>query len=661
MRNRLQIIIFLFFTLIGTADAQPINRCGNTSTPCWSTAGRPANPAPGVFGYNQTLNVVEWWDSSKWQPAGSGPSIFVNPGDSLQAAFTAAKAQGGGIVHVNPGTYTFNVGVLMSSNTTLECSPGAIIKMGAGWVFPGPIRANLDHYGLIVNENFSSVGKTDQNLAVIGCSFDTTFSDGNSGILFAQSTNVRVIQNIFNGPGNAIKMIGIADEVVAYNRSTGSTNACWDNFESPTNIKILYNYCSKPAFAGAGYGILFQGTTLTGAGGTASDGVIEGNTIIGADGTGIWVGGPGVASGAKYAKVISNYIDTSGLGGIGIRISGTSTGNIVSKNTITNVNGTVPLIDNADPGGTPTDTIVSENNIPAVAGLTGVCGNCAPIASSGTGTQIMNNHVSGQYNNALFINGTNQYVAGNKADTAPITGLYVFNQGTNSQIVNLQISDFAGGLTKDAWPMEAHPGYGANRWYIPAHRPAVTSVGAAATANQIVCHYGTVERPVILTNAAIRVTTPDAGKFSQVAVYTNVQTNGGAMGLPGVLIASSNDLSVNGAAVVTAAFNPATAKVGPFTANGRELWWCFNTESGVAVYFAYALTDITNQAYQGAVGTASLLTTLEAGLFCNGAACTGGSSAFRTWPATLVGTNWTGVVTSTVFPIIGFQVTPTNP
>ena len=33
----------------------------------WTTAGRPASPVTGVFGYNTTLSRLEYWNGSAWE------------------------------------------------------------------------------------------------------------------------------------------------------------------------------------------------------------------------------------------------------------------------------------------------------------------------------------------------------------------------------------------------------------------------------------------------------------------------------------------------------------------------------------------------------------------------------------------------------------------
>ncbi len=38
----------------------------------WTTAGRPANPQQGLFGFNRTTLALEYWDGAAWQAVGGG-------------------------------------------------------------------------------------------------------------------------------------------------------------------------------------------------------------------------------------------------------------------------------------------------------------------------------------------------------------------------------------------------------------------------------------------------------------------------------------------------------------------------------------------------------------------------------------------------------------
>ncbi len=39
---------------------------GQQKIPSWNNAGRPANPAPGTFGFNFETNNLEFWNGNYW-------------------------------------------------------------------------------------------------------------------------------------------------------------------------------------------------------------------------------------------------------------------------------------------------------------------------------------------------------------------------------------------------------------------------------------------------------------------------------------------------------------------------------------------------------------------------------------------------------------------
>lgn len=41
-------------------------RLGGPRMPFWNTAGRPAAPLDGIYGYNTTTGAIEVWNGSAW-------------------------------------------------------------------------------------------------------------------------------------------------------------------------------------------------------------------------------------------------------------------------------------------------------------------------------------------------------------------------------------------------------------------------------------------------------------------------------------------------------------------------------------------------------------------------------------------------------------------
>jgi hypothetical protein len=46
--------------------AQIFDGTTGTVPASWTTAGRPASPSRGQFGYNTTLNLLEIWNGTSW-------------------------------------------------------------------------------------------------------------------------------------------------------------------------------------------------------------------------------------------------------------------------------------------------------------------------------------------------------------------------------------------------------------------------------------------------------------------------------------------------------------------------------------------------------------------------------------------------------------------
>lgn len=195
------------------------------------------------------------------------------------------------------------------------------------------------------------------------------------------------------------------------------------------------------------------------------------------------------------------------------------------------------------------------------------------------------------------------------------------------------------------------PGYIVNLWYGPYSGQTMTA-GAAEPANTITCHYGAIAQPITIGALGTHNNTIVAGGNYQLAVYRNVNSR------PGVLLASTPS---SGTGDIASKSSPITATImGPGTANGRDFWWCFNTDVASATFPVVTNTGSDQKYMTGAAGLSTAVTTGVGtvgvtGYTCAGAACTGGSSAFGNWPATLVGSTWTDVAVGTV-PYIVFQV-----
>lgn len=66
------LIVAILLLLAMPANAQAIQRCSNTQTPCWTTATRPAAPGQGAFGYNTDTDIVEFYNGVAWTASANG-------------------------------------------------------------------------------------------------------------------------------------------------------------------------------------------------------------------------------------------------------------------------------------------------------------------------------------------------------------------------------------------------------------------------------------------------------------------------------------------------------------------------------------------------------------------------------------------------------------
>lgn len=202
-----------------------------------------------------------------------------------------------------------------------------------------------------------------------------------------------------------------------------------------------------------------------------------------------------------------------------------------------------------------------------------------------------------------------------------------------------------------------HPGYiaGASEWYLPDGVTPAGANGVAATINVFKCHFGSIDRQI--TIAALGGVSSTNGTTSvQYAIYAN------SGGRPGTLIQNTAALANNaGPGAITGSIT--AALVGPGSANGAELWWCFNSGDSTVIMNAVAITGSFNPAKLGSTTLTNVISVAAqiAGISCTsaGTGCGGGTSTYNSgtpnWPASFVGTVWTDVVARTV-PVLALQV-----
>ena len=204
-----------------------------------------------------------------------------------------------------------------------------------------------------------------------------------------------------------------------------------------------------------------------------------------------------------------------------------------------------------------------------------------------------------------------------------------------------------GGKTTDP-TLAMHPGYVANLWYtFEPH--LLTQAGAAGTASVINCAAGYVGAPITINQIGANVGTLSAGGNFQLALYSSV------IGRPGALIAKTGNISTAAAGVINGSLG--NTPIGPTSINAGPLWFCSNVDNATAVLNSLSLSTVPGRFLQGSANETRVVQGAAGpvGISCTAAACTGGSSTFNTWPASLAGSTWSDVITA-VMPFVMFQI-----
>lgn len=205
-----------------------------------------------------------------------------------------------------------------------------------------------------------------------------------------------------------------------------------------------------------------------------------------------------------------------------------------------------------------------------------------------------------------------------------------------------------GGKTTDP-TLAMHPGYVPTLWYtFEPH--IITQAGVTGTASVINCAVGYVGEPITISQIGANVGTLSAGGNFQLALYSSVN------GRPGALIAKTGNISTAAAGVINGSLG-GNIPIGPTSTNAGSLWFCSNVDNATAVLNSLSLSSVPGRFLQGSANETRVVQGAAGpvGISCTAAACTGGSSTFNTWPASLAGSTWSDVITA-VMPFVMFQV-----
>jgi hypothetical protein len=199
---------------------------------------------------------------------------------------------------------------------------------------------------------------------------------------------------------------------------------------------------------------------------------------------------------------------------------------------------------------------------------------------------------------------------------------------------------------------QGQPSYQSGRFYLPRDVGAGTLTnGTAPGLSTIVCRAGTIPRMVAINSLVVWPSTTDSGKFVQAAVYAD-----DGNGRPSALVSSSGSGSTGSATAVQMTLSSvSTPYLGAGSQVGRLVWFCTNTNSGIAAFSTFGASGSSMTALVGSSSAADATHANLMALSCAGAACNGGSSTFGTWPSSLSGSTWTEVL-STAYAAVAFKV-----
>lgn len=310
----------------GGGDVPPPPARGGNDTP--------ANAAQALDGFTPPTDLK---DPVITPTFGGGKSDT----QAIQEAVNKAAADGGGVVHIPPGTYNIdaaNAGIIMKDNVTLLMDKGTTLKAIASGAENGCIIDvrnvnNVNIYGGKLVGDFgpgaSHSGECMSGIDVLGTSSNIDIqgveSDYNKGDGFdiqGSGKNIHLAHNVALGnKRDGLSIEGGSNIVAEYNAFLQSGTAdSYDN-EVPEASRLPVS-----------------GIDIENSSGNSVDQVIirnnlladNGNTNIDADtsnGWGIRVTG----SAGKNSQVLDNTITGNAAGGVGVW---SGTGNIVSGNVL---------------------------------------------------------------------------------------------------------------------------------------------------------------------------------------------------------------------------------------------------------------------------------------------------------------------------------------
>ncbi len=247
------------------------------------------------------------------------------------------------VLDIPAGTYLISNTILLPSGSYLDAS-GVTLEAAADWQRPVPPGLPLG-YTMIANADYASGTISDADIQIRNVSFDWNGFDnhGSAAVRFVDAENILVQGCSFAGGEDGTAFIGCDGAVVNGCTAVNTVNYSYDNWDGPTNTVVENSTADVAAFAGIAF--TARGTMATDDAVASNDAAI-GNTIIGADFTGINVEALSSNSSANDIFIGGNTVAGPGSG---VVITGPGTGELVAGNTLSGSMGN-PEIEVSNPG-----------------------------------------------------------------------------------------------------------------------------------------------------------------------------------------------------------------------------------------------------------------------------------------------------------------------
>lgn len=208
----------------------------------------------------------------------------TNDTTALQAAATACRLAGGGIVDLPPGTYIVDQAVLLGSNTIVRgCGAASIIKAHQS-AFVGTNAGNNCY--LLRNYNHAVSSLTDEKIVVEGITFQygtVTISGGGAhAIAMKYVRHVTVRDCHFEKGENGTAFISCQDTVTDACHALDTTNCAFDHWGGSGNCKVVNSTVRITPGVNTAQAIQFTGTGSLGENLSTVDCLVQGCSVYGA-------------------------------------------------------------------------------------------------------------------------------------------------------------------------------------------------------------------------------------------------------------------------------------------------------------------------------------------------------------------------------------------